>query len=220
MATPSVQGTGTTSLPLAPLSSPTSSISWPTQESSTSVSSLAATQASNQGTGTPDSKPKKHKTRNAWISGVVIGAVALLAIIALAFHLIRTRNRNNKNLGQIPYQAAPTTSHIYGQPPQVYPNSPSIMATVPTELPNGYGDISPYPGYKGGFAMMGTVLAPGQGEQRPSQDMNGRTTWVSQDGTVASSEPGQTEISHTTQSISELPELVSTPGQSGARGRK
>ncbi|KAF2275961.1 uncharacterized protein EI97DRAFT_442931 [Westerdykella ornata] len=94
----------TTSTRSASQSSPAGPLSSPPSQTG------AGNPTSSAGLSTEDVQEDSDK---AWIAGVVIGAVALLAMAGMAFWLLRIRKRNK----QQSYSQAPQTAEIYPEQP-------------------------------------------------------------------------------------------------------
>ncbi|KAI0966258.1 hypothetical protein F4678DRAFT_297137 [Xylaria arbuscula] len=122
-ATPSSGTTGTTSSTASASSSGTSSHSSSSRthsRSSTSSSSTSSTRTPSSTTPTPtaigSSVSAKESRSGAIIGGVVGGAAAAIALIALVFFCLRRRNRNHRT-GPGPAPSAPPTTE-YTSPMQ------------------------------------------------------------------------------------------------------
>ncbi|KAJ4286456.1 hypothetical protein N0V90_013156 [Kalmusia sp. IMI 367209] len=80
-------------------------------------------------TSTPTPEPKEKGSSKAWIAGVVIGVVGLLAVAGMAFYLWRQRQQNKPQA----YQPAP-------QGPQLQPGYPPQQMSYPLQQQQSYGN--------------------------------------------------------------------------------
>ncbi|KAF2271103.1 hypothetical protein CC78DRAFT_563661 [Lojkania enalia] len=139
---------------------------------------------------------QKSDSNKAWIAGVVVGALALVAIAGLTFWLYRMRR---KSKGRI-YQAAPQMAQIYPDRESVYPRQ-----------------ASPAPAYQDHTRFSSLNIEPQnqQWEQRTNMKtyytQHGESSGSSQLITLHNSPPGEMS---SVPSPSELPEFATRSARS------
>ncbi|KAF2867914.1 hypothetical protein BDV95DRAFT_610351 [Massariosphaeria phaeospora] len=185
---------------VSPSTSPTSSSFTTSQPSFSELSVTAASRpppssvASQTSSSTPTELEKSAPTKQpskAWIAGVVVGGVALVAIAGLIFYLLRTRKRNKE---ETMYQVAPQM--MQGSPQQPYPESYAGLS------PDVTSPIPPYEDNK-------TIYAHRVSQQ--GFNANTASWYAPPEGTIRPPSTAQTMASATARPESELPTIHDLP---------
>lgn len=129
---------------LAVTTSTSSSTSIPTLPSSSSPSTLpteTGTSLLSSPTFIAASQIKQNKASKAWVAGVVVGAVALIAIAGMAFWMLRLRKRHTQQA----YQQAPQVAQGYIQQPYVesYAIPPNAVSSLLSTQFNAKSALTP-----------------------------------------------------------------------------
>jgi len=155
-------------------------------------------------------KKKKKKKSNAWIAGVVIGPLALIAVLLVALFLLR-RHKNKKKADRtnIRYEAAPTMSTVpAGYPsPNAYASPAAFTPQTAYASPNAYAAPAPY-GSPPPTEYYAAKHEAGAVQQQPAIPMSPQEMPGNPPAQWPIPPQHQQQPIHGQQTISELPELV------------